>query len=183
MRVEELSISEVKIINTVKFSDSRGFFSEIYNKSEFLKAGITIDFVQDNHSYSCAEGVVRGLHFQLPPYAQDKLLRVIKGSLLDVVVDIRTHSPTYGQHVSKILSSENWNQILVPIGFAHGFMTLEADTEIIYKVSNYYSPENEAGILWNDPDLGIDWPSFNTETSILPRDHELPKLKDILSPF
>ncbi len=126
--------------------------------------------MQDNHSLSAEKGIVRGLHFQVPPFAQDKLVSVVHGSVFDVAVDLRRGSPTYGQHVSVVLSAEAWNQILVPIGFAHGLMTLEPDTEVIYKVSNYYAPDHDKGLLWNDPALGIEWPVAEDEAILSARD-------------
>ena len=183
MRVEELDIPAVKMLTPTKHGDHRGFFSETHNRQTLAKAGITIDFVQDNHSASAERGTIRGLHFQTPPFAQDKLVRVVRGAVFDVAVDLRGGSPTYGQHASVVLSAEAWNQVLVPVGFAHGFMSLEPDTEVIYKVSNYYSPEHDKGLLWNDPDLAIRWP-LDTATAILsPKDGNLPRLSEIDSPF
>ena len=146
------------MLNPRKFNDGRGFFSEVYDRRTLAEAGVCTDFVQDNHSLSTLKGTVRGLHFQTPPHAQDKLVRVVRGSVFDVAVDLRRSSPTYGRHVSVVLSSEAWNQILVPVGFAHGLMTLEPNTEVVYKVSHYYAPEHDMGLLWNDPTLGIRWP-------------------------
>ena len=158
MRIKELSISVVKLLTPEKYGDHRGFFSEVYSRRALAEAGIDIHFVQDNHSLSAEKGTVRGLHFQTPPFAQDKLVRVARGSVFDVAVDLRQDSPSHGRHVSVVLSAEGWNQLLVPVGFAHGFMTLEPDTEVIYKVSDYYAPEHDKGLLWNDPVLGIQWP-------------------------
>ena len=183
MRVEELDIPAVKVLTPTKHGDHRGFFSETYNRQTLAKAGITIDFVQDNHSASAERGTIRGLHFQTPPFAQDKLVRVARGAVFDVAVDLRRGSPTYGQHVSVVLSAEAWNQILVPVGFAHGFMSLEPDTEVIYKVSNYYSPEHDKGLLWNDPDLAIRWPLDTAMAVLSPKDGNLPRLAEIDSPF
>ncbi len=157
MTVIETDIPAVKILLPKKHGDNRGFFSEVFNTRLFKQVGIDREFVQDNHSLSAEKGVVRGLHFQLPPMAQDKLVRVIRGAILDIAVDVRRGSPTFGKHVSAVISAENWKQFLVPIGFAHGFVTLEPNTEVIYKVTNFYSPEHDRGILWNDPALGIDW--------------------------
>ena len=179
MQVEELSIPDVKVLTPKKHGDHRGFFSEIYNKKTLAEAGIDIDFVQDNHSLSAEKGVVRGLHFQVPPFGQDKLVRVVRGSVFDVAVDLRRGSPTYGQHVSVVLSAEAWNQILVPIGFAHGFMTLEPDTEVIYKVSNYYAPDHDKGLLWNDPALGIEWPVAEDEAILSAKDKVQPRIADL----
>ncbi len=139
--------------------------------------------MQDNHSLSAKKGVVRGLHFQVPPFAQDKLVRVVRGSMFDVAVDPRPGSPTYGKHVSVVLLAEAWNQILVPIGFAHGFMTLESDTEVIYKVSNDYAPDHDKGILWNDPDLGIVWAIPEGEAILSDWDRTQPRLAELMSPF
>lgn len=183
MQVKELSIPDVKVLTPKKHGDHRGFFSEVYNKRTLAAAGIDIDFVQDNHSLSAERGTMRGLHFQAPPFALDKLVRVVRGSVFDVAVDVRRGSPTYGKHVSVILSAEMWNQILVPIGFAHGFMTLEADSEVIYKVSNYYSVEHDNGLLWNDPDLGIAWPIQEGEAILSDKDRVQPRFADLVTPF
>ena len=174
MDVVSLDIPDVKIIRPKKFGDHRGFFSETYTKKTFEAAGLHYDFVQDNHSLSAEVGTVRGLHFQLPPFAQDKLVRVVRGAILDVAVDIRKDSPTFGRHVSAVISAADWNQILVPIGFAHGFCTLEPDTEVIYKVTNYYSAEHDRGLLWNDPALGIDWPVAADKARLSDKDHQHP---------
>ncbi|CBS91603.1 dTDP-4-dehydrorhamnose 3,5-epimerase [Azospirillum lipoferum] len=174
MDVVSLDIPDVKIIRPKKFGDHRGFFSETYTKRTFEAAGLHYDFVQDNQSLSAEVGTVRGLHFQLPPFAQDKLVRVVRGAILDVAVDIRKGSPTFGRHVSAVISAAEWNQILVPIGFAHGFCTLEPDTEVIYKVTNYYSAEHDRGLLWNDPELGIDWPVTADKARLSDKDHKHP---------
>jgi dTDP-4-dehydrorhamnose 3,5-epimerase len=174
MDVVSLDIPDVKIIRPKKFGDNRGFFSETYTKKTFEAAGLQYDFVQDNHSLSAEVGTVRGLHFQLPPFAQDKLVRVVRGAILDVAVDIRKGSPTFGRHVSAVISAAEWNQILVPIGFAHGFCTLEPDTEVIYKVTNYYSAEHDRGLLWNDPELGINWPVAADKARLSDKDHKHP---------
>ncbi len=174
MDVVSLDIPDVKIIRPKKFGDHRGFFSETYNKKTFEAAGLQYDFVQDNQSLSAEVGTIRGLHFQLPPFAQDKLVRVVRGAILDVAVDIRKDSPTFGRHVSAVISAAEWNQILVPIGFAHGFCTLEPDTEVIYKVTNYYSAEHDRGLLWNDPELGIDWPVSADKARLSDKDYKHP---------
>ena len=173
MHVECLNIPDIRVLSLKKFGDRRGFFSETYNKQAFAALGIDIDFVQDNHSYSADKGTVRGLHFQTPPFAQDKLVRVVRGSVFDIAVDLRQGSPTYGRHVSAVLSAQAWNQLLVPIGFAHGFMTLEPDTEVIYRVSNYYAPDHDKGLLWNDPALGISWPIADAEAVLSEKDRKL----------
>ena len=177
MDVEATAIADVKIITPRRFGDHRGFFSEVYNKRALAEAGIELEFVQDNHSLSAEVGTVRGLHFQTPPMAQDKLVRVTRGAVLDVAVDVRTGSPTYGKHVAVELSAENWRQLLVPIGFAHGFCTLEPDTEVMYKVTNYYSAEHDGGVAWDDPALGIEWPVKDAVLS--EKDRGLPRLADL----
>ena len=183
MQIDDLGISAVKMLAPRKHGDHRGFFSEAYSRRTLAEAGIGIEFVQDNHSLSAEKGTVRGLHFQTPPFAQDKLVRVVRGAVFDVAVDLRRGSPTYGQHVSAVLSAEAWNQILAPIGFAHGFMTLEPDTEVIYKVSNYYAPDHDQGILWNDPALGIAWPIPEAQAILSDKDRRQPRLAEIATPF
>ncbi|OYX04392.1 MAG: dTDP-4-dehydrorhamnose 3,5-epimerase [Caulobacter vibrioides] len=175
------AVPDVLLIEPKKFGDERGFFSETYNAKVLAEAGFAALFVQDNHSRSPAKGTVRGLHFQAPPFAQDKLLRVTRGAILDVAVDIRKGSPTYGQSVAVELSAENWRQLLVPKGFAHGFQTLTEDCEVLYKVTDYYAPASEAGLLWNDPALGIAWPGI--EPVINARDAAWPALADFKTPF
>ncbi len=157
MKITPLAIPDVLLIEPKRFGDARGFFSETYSRRALREAGIDLEFVQDNHSLSCPAGTVRGLHFQAPPHAQAKLVRVTRGCVLDVAVDIRVGSPTFGQHVSAELSADNWLAVLVPAGFAHGFVTLEPDTEVCYKVTDYYAPQCDGGIAWDDPALGIDW--------------------------
>jgi dTDP-4-dehydrorhamnose 3,5-epimerase len=157
MDVVSLAISDVKIVTPRRFADSRGFFSETYNARTFKAAGIEVDFVQDNHSYSAKKGTVRGLHYQVPPHAQAKLVRVLKGAIVDVAVDARKASPTYGKWVKAELSAENSRQIFVPAGFLHGFATLEPDTEVAYKVDAFYHGPSEGAVIWNDPTLAIDW--------------------------
>ena len=174
MVVRETEIPEVKVLAPRKFGDHRGFFSETYNKRSLAEASIHLDFVQDNHSLSAQKGTVRGLHYQVAPFAQDKLVRVVRGSIFDVAVDVRKGSPTFGKHVSAVISAESWEQMLVPIGFAHGFCTLEPDTEVIYKVTNYYAPDHDRGIMWDDPELGIPWP--------LPADEAVLSDKDLGNP-
>lgn len=157
MKIERLSIPDVLLITPAIHRDERGFFSEVWKDKALREFGAALDFVQDNHVLSRDAGTLRGLHFQLPPMAQDKLVRCTRGSILDVAVDIRRSSPTFGKYVSAVLSAENWQQILVPKGFAHGYVTLEPDTEVMYKVTAYYSPQHDKGIAWNDPDVGVDW--------------------------
>ena len=155
MKILATALSEVKIIIPVRIGDLRGFFSEVWNGRDFAEAGIGSAFVQDNHIRNPLKGTLRGLHYQLPPMAQGKLLRVTRGSILDVAVDIRRGSPTFGHHAEAMLSADNWHQIWVPAGFAHGYCTLVDDTEVQYKVSNFYSPSHERGITWDDPGLAI----------------------------
>ena len=178
MEVSLTTISDVKLIKTRIFRDPRGLFSETYNKQAWAQAGIELDFVQDNHSVSLERGVVRGLHFQVPPFAQDKLIRVVSGAVFDVAVDLRRCSPTFGKHASVVLRAEEWNQLLVPVGFAHGFCTLEPNTEVIYKVTQYYSPAHDRGVLWNDPELGIAWPVTAGEVLLSEKDRNLPRFAD-----
>ncbi|PID62288.1 MAG: dTDP-4-dehydrorhamnose 3,5-epimerase [Gammaproteobacteria bacterium] len=176
--VSPLPIPEVKLISPHRFGDERGFFSEVWSRSSMLEAGLDIDFVQDNHSFSATSGVLRGLHYQTGPSAQNKLVRVTRGRIWDVAVDIRSDSPTFGQWVAAELSAENWLQILVPTGFAHGFLTLEANTEVQYKVDAGYDPQSEGGIIWNDPSLAIDWP-LQGEPVLSHKDRQLPRLAAI----
>lgn len=148
----------IKLFVPQRFNDKRGFFATTYNRKNYSKMGIDLEFVQDNHSFSFDAGTIRGLHFQVPPYAQGKLIRCGSGALFDVAVDIRRGSPTYGQWEGYELSAKNGHQLYIPIGFAHGFITLEPNSEIAYKCTNYYAPEAEGSILWNDPDIRIAWP-------------------------
>ncbi len=157
MNIDALAIPDVKIFTPRVFSDERGYFLETWSAATFARAGITDLFVQDNHAASTKAGTLRGLHFQNPPDAQGKLVRVVRGSILDVAVDIRRASASYGRHVSAVLTADNKKQIWVPAGFAHGYVTLEPDTEVVYKVTAGYAPAAEGGVLWNDPALGIDW--------------------------
>ena len=179
MNIIELSIPAVKLLVPKKIGDSRGFFSEVYSAKTLAAAGIADVFVQDNHSLSAQAGTIRGLHFQKPPHAQAKLVRVTRGRILNVAVDLRRSAPTYGQHVAAELSAENWAQLLVPVGFAHAFCTLEPDTEVIYKVSDYYAPQADAGVLWSDPDVDIAWPVSGEKAVLSDKDARLPKLKDL----
>lgn len=179
---QALHLQDVKLITPGKFSDARGFFSETYNRRAYEAFGITGEFVQDNHSRSAVRGTVRGIHFQAPPFGQDKLVRVARGSILDVAVDLRKGSPTFGQHAAVELSAENWLQLFIPIGFGHAFCTLEPDTEVVYKVTDYYAPAADGGILWNDPAIGIAWPSF-AGALVSGKDSALPLLKNLANPF
>lgn len=179
MNVVPLDIPDVKLITPKRFGDHRGFFSEVYNARTFADAGIDIEFVQDNHAFSREAGTLRGLHFQKPPHAQAKLVRVTRGRIYDVAVDIRRESATYGRHVGVELSAGNWSQLLVPAGFAHGYCTLEPDTEVLYKVDAYYAPEHDAGILWSDPALAISWPVAADKAQLSDKDLRLPLFKDV----
>jgi dTDP-4-dehydrorhamnose 3,5-epimerase len=179
LEVYPTAIPDVKIVKPQRFGDHRGFFSEVYNVEKFAQAGINLNFVQDNHSLSVESGTVRGLHFQSAPFGQDKLIRVVRGRLVDVAVDIRKSSPTYGQHVAVELSAENGLQLLIPIGFAHGFCTVEPNTEVIYKVSGYYSSAHDHGLAWDDPALGINWPVVPEGAVLSDKDRHHPRLADL----
>lgn len=183
MQVESLAIADVKILTPKRFGDARGFFSETYNKATLATHGLDLEFIQDNHSMSQPVGVLRGLHFQTPPFAQDKLVRVVKGRIFDVAVDIRQGSPTYGKWVGAEISAEDWNQILVPVGFAHGFVTLEPDTEVIYKVTAPYAPDHDKGLAWDDPEVGIDWPLGDVAPTLSDKDTKHPGLADLPAYF
>ena len=179
VEVIPLGLDGVVEIRPPKFGDDRGFFSEVYNAAVLKAAGrIDLVFVQDNHSYSAAAGVLRGLHYQLPPFAQDKLVRVTRGAILDVVVDIRRSSPTFGQWEALEVSAERWNQILVPKGFAHGFVTLVPDTEVLYKVTELYSKAHDRSLRFNDPAIGVEWPSFEAGYILSDKDKAAPLLAD-----
>lgn len=173
MKLTPLKFEGAALIEPVVHGDHRGFFVESYNEALLREAGITHKFVQDNHSLSAQPGVLRGLHYQLHPKAQTKLLRVTTGAIYDVIVDIRRNSPTFGEWQGFILSEHNHRQLLVPQGFAHGFCTLVPNTEVMYKVNEYYSPEHDRGILWNDPALAIDWPIRNPILSDKDQNHPL----------
>ena len=176
-------IPEIKIVIPKKHGDARGFFSETYTRRALAAGGIDMEFIQDNHAFSAIKGTVRGLHFQTPPFAQAKLIRVVRGAILDVAVDIRVGSPTYGKHVAVEVSAENWNQIFIPAGFAHGLATLTPDVEMIYKVSQYYSAAHDKGVLWNDPALGITWPVTSGEALLSDKDKIQPRLSELPAYF
>ena len=183
MLITPLAIADVLLIEPPRFGAARGFFSETYSRRVLAEAGFDREFVQDNHSKSARKGTVRGLHFQIPPHGQDKLLRVVRGAVLDVAVDLRPGSPTYGRHVTAELSADNFRQLLIPVGFAHGFMTLTDDAEVLYKVTGYYAPEAERGLRWNDPALGIAWPVEGAEVTVNARDAAWPLLAEAPSYF
>ena len=172
-----------RIIVPKRHVDDRGWFSEIFHEKRLRDVGITCRFVQDNQSSSKRAGTLRGLHFQLPPAAQAKLVTVVKGRILDVAVDIRRGSPTFGKHVSTELSAESGRQLYIPVGFAHGFLTLEDDVVVMYKVSDYYAPAHDSGIRWNDPDIAIPWPFKDADIITSDKDRRLPLLKEFASPF
>lgn len=179
----ELEIPGVVLVTPQRFGDARGYFSETYSQPIYAANGIASDFLQDNESLSVTPGTVRGLHFQAPPFAQAKLVRVLRGAVYDVAVDIRKGSPTYGRAVGARLTGERGEQLFIPQGFAHAFCTLEPDTQVAYKVDARYSREHDGGILWNDPDLGIEWPVAEQEAVLSDKDRVHPRLKDFDSPF
>lgn len=175
----EAAIPGPLIVSARRFGDARGFFAETYSRRDFAALGIVEEFVQDNHSLSAAAGVLRGLHFQLPPRAQAKLVRVLRGRIRDVVVDLRHGSASYGRHVTVELSAENGLMLYVPVGFAHGFLTLEPDTEVAYKVSDTYAPEQDRGLAWDDPSLAIDWGIAPEAVILSEKDRRHPRLADL----
>ena len=182
MQIDPLGLPGLCVLTPARFGDARGYFSESWNRARMVEAGFDVDFVQDNHSLSAAANTVRGLHFQAPPHAQAKLVRCGRGVLFDVAVDIRKGSPTYGQWAGVELSAENGKQLLIPAGFAHGFVTRAPDTEIIYKCSDYYAPECEGAIRFDDADIGIDW-GLTGEAILSGKDSEAGSLAEFDSPF
>jgi dTDP-4-dehydrorhamnose 3,5-epimerase len=178
MEVRQLDLDGVFEIVPAKYGYDRGFFSETWNRNVFAKAGISLEFVQDNHSLSSAPGTLRGLHYQTPPYAQAKLVRVVRGAIFDVAVDIRQGSPTFSRWTGIEVSSQRWNQLLVPVGFAHGFVTLMPDTEVVYKVDAVYSPDHDRSIRYDDPSIGIRWPAELKPFQLSEKDHKAPLLAD-----
>lgn len=180
---EKTALEGVLKITPRRFSDDRGFFCETYNANTFREAGVTVDFVQDNHSLSRSKGTVRGLHYQAPPFAQSKLVRVAAGAILDVAVDARRTSSTYGAYVAVELSAENGVQLFVPQGFLHGFITLTDDTEVIYKVDNFYDKESDGAVLWNDPDLAIDWGEAASAPVLSDKDAKAASWRSFETPF
>ena len=179
---DQMKATSLMLIKPNRYSDHRGFFAETYSRKKHLEYGIDVEFVQDNHSVSKELGTLRGLHFQAPPHAQAKLIRCGSGSIFDVAVDIRRGSPTFGKWEGFELTAGNGHQVYVPIGFAHGFMTLEPDSEIVYKCHDYYAPKTEASLLWNDPDIRISWPKIDNPI-LSEKDALAPMLKDFESPF
>lgn len=182
MEIIETKLTGCKILIPKKFGDNRGYFSESWNQITLASMGVDVDFVQDNHSFSADKGTVRGLHYQSPPYTQDKLVRAAIGSILDVAVDVRVGSPTYGQWVSELLSQENGRQLLVPKGFLHGFITCEDNVHVMYKCSDIYAPDADGGIRFDDPDLNIDW-QYDGDAILSDKDQKAPSFKDFKSPF
>lgn len=183
MQIAELPLSGAFVLTPKRFGDARGFFSETYNRQAFEEIAPGITFVQDNHSLSRDAGVLRGLHFQLPPHAQGKLVRVPRGRVVDVIVDLRVGSPTYGEHASVELSAENWKQLWAPAGFAHAFCTLEPNTEFCYKVTELYAPDADSGIAHDDPDLAIEWPFPADKLILSEKDRKLQSFREFQSPF
>lgn len=167
----------------VRHGDARGWLSETYSRRRLAECGIDVEFVQDNQSFSAQRGTLRGIHFQTPPHAQAKLVRCLAGAIFDVAVDLRTGSPSYGQWVGTTLTAERGEQLYVPAGFGHGFLTLTDDVQVGYKASGYYAPECDAGIAWDDPEIGIIWPLDDTAPVLSAKDRTLPRLRDFASPF
>ncbi|WP_141992105.1 dTDP-4-dehydrorhamnose 3,5-epimerase [Bacillus sp. B4EP4a] len=182
MNITKTKLNGVMVIEPKIFGDHRGWFTETYNEENFKKAGIDTVFIQDNHSFSATKGTLRGLHYQKDPKAQTKLVRCTKGSIFDVAIDIRKESPTYGEWYGVELSEENKKQLLVPKGFAHGFMTLTDNVEVQYKVDELYSPEHDRGIIWSDPEIGIEWP-MDIKPVLSAKDENAPLLKDAENNF
>ena len=179
MKVEALRIPDVKLVTPVRFNDPRGFFSETWQQTRFAEAGIPGPFIQDNHAVSNGAGVLRGLHCQIGANAQGKLVRCVRGAIFDVAIDVRHGSSTYGQWVGAEISAENWTQIWVPVGFLHPYCTLTAETEVIYKVTGPWDRSAERGVIWNDPDIGIDWPVSPDQVILSDKDRILPRLRDL----
>ncbi|HWD57706.1 MAG TPA: dTDP-4-dehydrorhamnose 3,5-epimerase [Stellaceae bacterium] len=183
MQVTDTALPGVKLIQPARHGDARGYFSETYREETLAKHGVAAHFVQENQSLSAAPGVLRGLHFQTPPMAQAKLIRVVAGAILDVAVDIRRGSPNYGKHVAVVLSGDEGNQLFIPEGFAHGFCTLEPNCLVVYKVNRYWSAEHEGGLAWDDPALGIDWRLGGREPTLSDKDRHYPRLAGLPAHF
>lgn len=181
--VTPLALEGVLMIVPKRFGDARGYLMETYRADAFRALGIEADFVQENQSLSARAGTVRGLHFQTPPAPQAKLVRALRGSAFDVAVDLRRGSPSFGRWCGATLTASGGEQLFIPRGFAHGFCTLEPDTEVAYKIDGYYAPECDAGVLWNDPEIGIAWPVEPAEAILSEKDRKLPRLREIDSPF
>ena len=173
----------VRILLPQRHQDARGYFSEVWREDSMARSGIKVRFVQENHALSRAAGTLRGLHFQIGSAAQGKLVRCLRGGILDVAVDIRHGSPTFGRYVSTVLSAENWKQVYVPIGFAHGYCTLAPNTEVLYKVTAYFDPASERGLAWDDPDIGITWPVKAEDAILVARDRAYPRLAGLTTFF
>jgi dTDP-4-dehydrorhamnose 3,5-epimerase len=183
LEVKSLEIPEIKLFRADRREDRRGYVVPTYNKAFFASLGIHTDFVHENHCFSPRRGTLRGFHYQLPPYGQAKLIRITRGRLLDVNVDLRRGSPTFGRHVKAELTPEGWSQILVPVGFAHCYGTLEDDTEVIFKLGSQFAPHHAVGLAWNDPDLGIQWPISPGEAIVLERDMKRPRFSELTQFF
>lgn len=183
MKIEQTALPDVVVVVPPRFGDARGWFSETWNAARMAGAGLDLAFVQDNHSFSAQKGTLRGLHYQRPPHAQDKLVRCTRGAILDVAVDIRKGSPAYGKWVGVTLSAENGHQLLIPKGFLHGFVTLTDDCEVQYKCTDLYAPDCDGGIRWDDPTIGIDWQLQGATPTLSAKDAVAPLLADFDSPF
>jgi dTDP-4-dehydrorhamnose 3,5-epimerase len=183
MEIQRLVLEGAFLVKPSRFGDPRGFFSETFRASAMAEAGVREPFVQDNHARSPERGTLRGMHFQAPPFGQGKLVRCCRGAILDVIVDLRTASPTFGRTEAVELSAENWTQIFAPVGVAHGYVTLTDDCEVLYKTTSYYAPQAEGGLLWSDPALGVDWRMPASEIKTNARDSAWPRLADLNSPF
>jgi dTDP-4-dehydrorhamnose 3,5-epimerase len=183
VKIEAAEIPDVKIVTPHRFCDQRGFFCETYTRRAFSEIGIGEEFVQDNHVLSIAVGTVRGLHFQIEPFAQAKLVRVARGRILDVAVDLRQSSPSFGKHVAIELSEEDGRQLFVPVGFAHGYVTRTPECEVFYKVTQYYSPAHERALAFDDPGLGIDWGISPERAALSDKDRKNPRLSDVSELF
>lgn len=183
MEIKTTALPGVLVLKPRRFADLRGYFVETYNQRALGEAGVNVQFVQDNQSFSAKAGTIRGLHFQLPPAAQTKLVRALRGSIFDVAVDLRQDSPTFGRWIGETLTASGGEQLLIPRGFAHAFCTLEDDAEVAYKVDDFYAPKCDSGLIWNDPDLDIDWPIDRASAILSDKDAKLGFLKDFVSPF
>jgi dTDP-4-dehydrorhamnose 3,5-epimerase len=182
MQITQTEIADVLMLSPRRFEDGRGLFAEVYNAQALADYGVKLEFIQDNHAFNALSGTLRGLHFQNPPYQQAKLVRCVRGAILDVAVDLRPKSPTFGRHVAKELSEDNWHQLLIPEGFAHGYLTLTDSAVVLYKVNRPYAPDHQGGILWNDPDLKISWGQMvGSSLTIAEKDQTLPRLRDLTS--